>query len=87
MTFSKSKFNKVTSRTLWRLNSTFAYIKWNLTFHFRVPYDTQIERIRKRNGEKMLNMFIDKWIPLEEMYFKAFKVEEEADIVFDTSKE
>ena len=52
-----------------------------------VPYDTQIERIRKRNGEKMLNMFIDKWIPLEEMYFKAFKVEEEADIVFDTSKE
>ena len=35
MTFSKSKFNKVTSRTLWRLNSTFAYIKWNLTFHFR----------------------------------------------------
>ena len=52
-----------------------------------VPYDTQIERIRKRNGEKMLNMFIDKWIPLEEVYFKAFKVEEEADIVFDTSKE
>lgn len=52
-----------------------------------VPYDTQIERIRKRNGEKMLNMFIDKWIPLEEIYFKAFKVEEEADIVFDTSKE
>ena len=52
-----------------------------------VPYDTQIERIRKRNGEKMLNMFMDKWIPLEEMYFKAFKVEEEADIVFDTSKE
>ena len=36
MTFSKSKFNKVTSRTLWRLNSTFAYIKWNLTFHFRL---------------------------------------------------
>ena len=34
MTFSKSKFNKETSRTLWRLNSTFAYIKWNLTFHF-----------------------------------------------------
>ena len=35
MTFCKSKFNKETSRTLWRLNSTFAYIKWNLTFHFR----------------------------------------------------
>ena len=52
-----------------------------------VPYDAQIERIRKRNGEKMLNMFIDKWIPLEEVYFKAFKVEEEADIAFDTSKE
>ncbi|MBQ6707373.1 MAG: AAA family ATPase [Clostridia bacterium] len=32
--------------------------------------DTQLERIKKRNGTSALQMFKDKWIPLEERYFE-----------------
>lgn len=48
--------------------------------YFKNPYDEvyflsisreeQIERIRKRNGEKMLKRFMEEWIPKENEYFK-----------------
>lgn len=41
----------------------------------------QIERIRKRNGEEMLKMFTDKWIPLEEEYFEFFKIRDKANFI------
>ena len=41
----------------------------------------QEKRILLRNGEKMLRMFKEKWIPLEEKYFSAYAVESKADIV------
>ena len=40
----------------------------------------QKERLEKRNPER-LPMFIEKWIPLEEMYFKTFGIYEKADII------
>lgn len=45
----------------------------------------QQERILKRNGEKMLQNFISKWIPMEENYFSALNVEDKCDLVIDTS--
>ena len=39
----------------------------------------QAERIRKRNGEERLQDFQQLWIPLEEAYFQAFSVKEQAD--------
>lgn len=36
-----------------------------------VEYETQIERIRNRNGEDMLRRFVNEWIPMEEKYFEA----------------
>lgn len=47
--------------------------------------EVQIERINKRNPDK-LQMFIHQWIPMEEHYFQSAKLEEKSDIVFDTSK-
>ncbi len=40
----------------------------------------QRERLLKRNPEK-IEMFEQKWIPLEEMYFKTYRIYEKADIV------
>lgn len=43
--------------------------------------EQQIERLRKREGDLRLRQFQNRWIPLEEAYFKAFMVMEEADLV------
>lgn len=51
---------------------------YNKTFFVKTDEKTQIERIRKRNGEKMLKRFIDEWIPMENMYFEAFSIEDKA---------
>ncbi len=43
--------------------------------------DIQLSRIENRNGKEMLEVFAKKWIPMEEAYFKAFAIKENADIV------
>ena len=47
------------------------------------PPECQARRLREREGENYEN-FLRCWIPLEEGYFSAFKVEEKADLVVDT---
>ncbi len=46
----------------------------------------QTERIRGRNGEDRLQDFLQLWIPLEEAYFQAFSVEENADYIINKAK-
>ena len=41
----------------------------------------QMARILRRNGERMAEMFRTRWIPMEEAYFTAFGIREQADIV------
>lgn len=41
---------------------------------------TQQERILRRNGEEKLEMFKNRWIPMEEMYFSAFDIREKCEI-------
>ncbi|MCL2576708.1 MAG: hypothetical protein FWE27_01470 [Defluviitaleaceae bacterium] len=43
--------------------------------------EMQIERIENRNGKNVAKIFAEKWIPLEENYFKFFRVKEAADIL------
>lgn len=43
--------------------------------------ETQKERILNRNGEKMLERFLNEWIPKEDKYFEKFKTEESSDLV------
>jgi uridine kinase len=47
--------------------------------------EVQLERIRKRSGEKKLQDFINKWIPMEEHYFNELKIEEQCHLSVDTS--
>lgn len=43
----------------------------------------QMERIINRNGEVEAENFENKWIPLEEKYFKYFKIQEKCDIIIE----
>ncbi|MGM9974774.1 MAG: uridine kinase [Clostridiaceae bacterium] len=45
----------------------------------------QLERIEKRSGKDKLQLYIDKWIPLEERYFSFLKIEEACDLIVDTT--
>ncbi len=47
---------------------------------------TQLERIRVRNGEKMLERFKNEWIPMENRYFETFDIAKKADYVIHTGK-
>lgn len=53
----------------------------DLTVFFDVDPDTQLERIRLRNGEQMAETFRTRWIPMEEAYHKAFATRERADVI------
>lgn len=48
--------------------------QYDLHFFLSVDPKTQLERIRKRNGEAALPVFKEKWIVLEERYFAAFDI-------------
>ncbi|MEN6594142.1 MAG: uridine kinase [Clostridiaceae bacterium] len=41
----------------------------------------QRSRILARNGEEMLKMFLNRWIPLEHAYFEAFSIEQSCDFI------
>lgn len=43
----------------------------------------QRNRVKRRNGEEALPVFLEKWIPLEERYFAAYKIRENADMVLE----
>lgn len=49
-----------------------------------VSAQEQRARIGRRNGA-MASMYENRWIPLEEDYFSAFRIEERCDWVMDTS--
>jgi len=53
---------------------------FDLRVFLRVDEDEQKRRILLRNGKKS-EMFFNRWIPLENRYFKTFGIEEKADIV------
>lgn len=46
-----------------------------------ISKEEQIKRIEKRNGLEMLQIFLDKWIPLEEEYFKFYNIKNKANII------
>ena len=52
----------------------------DITVFSDVDGETQLQRIRKRNGEEMAKMFRDRWIPLEEAYFQAYQIAQKAEI-------
>lgn len=57
---------------------------YDLRIFLHVQPEKQLERIAKRNPDKIED-FRNKWIPFEELYFNNYKVKEEADLVIDTT--
>lgn len=57
---------------------------YDLKVFMNVRADKQLERIKKRNPDKA-ELFRTKWIPYEEMYFRAYNTESICDYVIDTS--
>lgn len=41
----------------------------------------QLHRIAARDGKEALSNFIERWIPMEENYFAAYRIREQADVV------
>ena len=58
---------------------------YDMTIFFDVSSEEQLRRIEARSGKEKLQMFIDRWIPLEERYFTGCKVAENADLHIITS--
>jgi uridine kinase len=50
---------------------------------FDIDREKQLQRILARNGEKMLQRFIDEWIPLEDKHFDINKVKQKANLVIN----
>lgn len=46
-----------------------------------VASEEQQRRILARNGERMLEMFRSRWIPMEERYFAEYAIRENADLI------
>lgn len=53
---------------------------YDLRIFTDVSHDEQLKRIENRNGKDRAEVFIKKWIPLEEMYFEKFNVKNRCDI-------
>lgn len=49
---------------------------YDLHIFLDVDKITQMDRIRKRNGNLEAVLFVEKWIPLEEKYFMAYGIQE-----------
>lgn len=50
-------------------------------------YEEQLRRIELRNGKEGLVTFREKWIPLEEKYFRELQIEKQCDITIITKRQ
>lgn len=56
---------------------------YDLSIFIDIDYEKQLERILIRDGEVLLQKFIDKWIKYEEKYFSFYNIKQIADIYLD----
>ncbi len=54
---------------------------YDLKIVLRISAAEQVERILKRNGPQMLGRFVNEWIPMENLYFDATRIEQRADLI------
>jgi uridine kinase len=58
--------------------------EYQLKIFMKTSYLKQIKRIYKRNGFKRLMVFVKKWIPMENTYFRDLEIAKHADIIIKT---
>lgn len=56
---------------------------YDLRVFLSIDPEEQVRRIRSRNGDEAFSDFRDRWIPLEEQYFSAYRIQERCDLVFE----
>lgn len=59
---------------------------YDITVFLDIDEPLRLKRIEKRNGKEALNMFIKKWIPLEEKYFSSFDIQNNCDFYFKAGR-
>jgi len=59
--------------------------EYDLSVFLTVKMHERLQRIKERNGEAGLTMFMKKWIPMEEKYFHTFDIQKNCNLCFDTS--
>lgn len=57
---------------------------YSLSVFLTVSPEIQMKRIIARNGKDGAQVFAEKWIPLEEKYFSAYRLQEKCDYVINT---
>lgn len=57
---------------------------YDLRIFLTVEKHEQLRRVGLRNGQASLAVFCEKWIPLEERYFKTFDIENRCDLLIET---
>lgn len=58
--------------------------EYDLKVFCKTDNKTQLERILKRNGKRMLKMFEAKWIPFENKYFSTYNIQKLCDVTVVT---
>jgi len=56
---------------------------YDLKIFISIPEELQLERILKRNGEKALDVFKERWIPMEKRYARLLDIKNKSDLEFD----
>lgn len=59
---------------------------YDMTIFLDIDEPLRLKRIEERNGKEALNMFIKKWIPLEEKYFSSFDIQNHCDFYFKAGR-
>lgn len=59
---------------------------YDITVFLDIDEPLRLKRIEERNGKEALNMFIKKWIPLEEEYFSSFDIQNHCDFYFKAGR-
>lgn len=56
---------------------------YSLRIFLTVNQDEQLRRIALRSGEESVQRFRERWIPLEEQYFTAYRIRERCDLCLE----
>lgn len=59
---------------------------FDLKIFLETDYETQLERILRRNGADAVEAFKNKWIPLENRYFEEFGIKDKCNIIKATCR-
>lgn len=59
---------------------------YDLRIFLEITPEEQRKRIMERNGEEAFKVFQDKWIPLENQYFEAWKIRETCDYIISETQ-